>query len=42
MHALVVLLKGAAHVMAGLPEVNGRAFGDVDILVPKRVLPSST
>ena len=31
----VVLLKGAAYVMAGLPTCHGRVFSDVDILVPK-------
>lgn len=32
----VILLKGAAYVMAGLPAANGRTFSDVDILIPKR------
>ncbi len=32
----VILLKGAAYVMAGLPTANGRTFSDIDILVPKR------
>lgn len=31
----VILLKGAAYLMAGLPASAGRLFGDVDILVPK-------
>jgi hypothetical protein len=31
----VVLLKGAAYVMAGLPTCHGRVFSDVDILVLK-------
>jgi len=31
----VVLLKGAAYVMAGLPPARGRLVSDVDILVPK-------
>ena len=31
----VILLKGAAYVMAELPAANGRAFSDVDILLPK-------
>ncbi|UCV05535.1 nucleotidyltransferase family protein [Dechloromonas denitrificans] len=31
----VILLKGAAYVMAGLPTSRGRTFSDVDILVPK-------
>lgn len=32
----VILLKGAAYVMAGLPAANGRTFSDIDILIPKR------
>ena len=32
--APVILLKGAAYVMAGLPAERGRLFSDVDILVP--------
>lgn len=32
--APVVLLKGAAYVMADLPAARGRLFSDVDILVP--------
>jgi len=31
----VVLLKGAAYVMAELPPADGRMFSDIDILVPK-------
>ncbi len=31
----VILLKGAAYLMAGLPVARGRLFSDVDILVPK-------
>ncbi|MES2537660.1 MAG: nucleotidyltransferase family protein [Pseudomonadota bacterium] len=31
----VVLLKGAAYVMAKLPPSKGRLFADIDILVPK-------
>ena len=30
----IVLLKGAAYLMAGLPAARGRMFSDVDILVP--------
>jgi hypothetical protein len=30
----LVLLKGAAYLMAGLPAARGRVFSDVDILVP--------
>jgi hypothetical protein len=36
--APVVLLKGAAYVMAELPAAAGRVFGDIDILVPKASL----
>lgn len=32
--APIILLKGAAYVMAGLPAADGRVFSDVDILVP--------
>lgn len=31
----VILLKGAAYVMAKLPAARGRLFSDVDIMVPK-------
>ena len=31
----VVLLKGAAYLMAGLPAALGRTFTDVDVLVPR-------
>lgn len=31
----LVLLKGAAYVMADLPVVRGRIFSDIDILVPR-------
>lgn len=34
----LVLLKGAAYVMAGLPNAAGRRFSDVDILVPRTQL----
>lgn len=34
----IVLLKGAAYVMADLPTANGRAFSDIDILVPKHAI----
>lgn len=33
--APVLLLKGAAYVLAGLPAAQGRVFSDIDILVPK-------
>lgn len=38
LNAPVVLLKGAAYVLAGLPAAAGRIFSDVDILVPKSAL----
>ena len=38
--APVVLLKGAAYEIAGLPVARGRLFSDVDILVPKALLPA--
>lgn len=34
----VILLKGAAYTMAGLPPARGRLFSDIDILVPKNSL----
>jgi hypothetical protein len=34
----VVLLKGAAYVMAELPAARGRVFSDTDIMVPKPAL----
>ena len=37
-HMPLVLLKGAAYVMAGLPPAQGRLFSDIDILVPKIAL----
>lgn len=36
--APVVLLKGAAYAVAGLPAAKGRVFSDIDILVPKASL----
>ncbi len=36
----VILLKGAAYVMADLPPARGRVFHDIDILVPKARLES--
>jgi hypothetical protein len=37
--ASIVLLKGAAYLLADLPPARGRYFSDVDILVPKHALP---
>ena len=37
--APVIFLKGAAYVLAGLPVAQGRVFSDIDILVPKSLLP---
>ncbi len=34
----VILLKGAAYVLADLPPASGRLFSDIDILVPKASL----
>lgn len=34
----LILLKGAAYLLAGLRAGRGRLFADVDILIPKRVL----
>jgi hypothetical protein len=34
----VILLKGAAYVMAKLPAARGRLFSDIDIMVPKESL----
>ena len=34
----VVLLKGAAYLLAGLPAARGRMFSDIDILVPRDAL----
>ena len=35
----IVLLKGAAYLVAELPPACGRLFSDVDILIPKAALP---
>lgn len=35
----IILLKGAAYALAGLPMARGRLVGDVDILAPKPDLP---
>lgn len=34
-----VFLKGAAYLLAGLPAATGRVFSDLDLLVPKTLLP---
>ncbi len=34
----LILLKGAAYVIAGLPAARGRVFSDIDILVPKNAI----
>jgi hypothetical protein len=34
----IVLLKGAAYLMAGLPPSRGRLFSDIDFMVPKASL----
>jgi hypothetical protein len=34
----LILLKGAAYIIADLPPARGRLFGDIDILVPKAAL----
>ena len=36
----MILLKGAAYLLADLPPSRGRVFSDVDILVPKSGLPA--
>jgi hypothetical protein len=36
--APIVLLKGAAYLIAGLAAARGRVFSDIDILVPHRAL----
>lgn len=35
----VILLKGTAYAAAGLDAAQGRAIGDLDILVPRKVIP---
>lgn len=34
----IILLKGAAYLLAGLPAARGRVFSDLDILVPRAAL----
>ncbi|HEV8096572.1 MAG TPA: nucleotidyltransferase family protein, partial [Burkholderiales bacterium] len=36
----IVLLKGAAYLIAGLAAARGRVFSDIDILVPQGALPN--
>ena len=36
----LILLKGAAYLIADLPPSRGRLFPDIDILVPKELLPA--
>lgn len=36
-----VLLKGAAYVAAGLPPCEGRLFNDIDLMLPKPLLPQA-
>lgn len=36
-----ILLKGAAYVAAGLPPAQGRLFNDIDLLLPRPVLPQA-
>jgi hypothetical protein len=36
-----VLLKGAAYVAAGLPPSEGRLFNDIDLMLPKPLLPQA-
>jgi hypothetical protein len=38
--APIVVLKGAAYEMAKLPAAQGRLFSDIDILVPRALLPA--
>jgi hypothetical protein len=35
----LVLMKGCAYALAGLPNARGRSFADVDLMVPVRHLP---
>lgn len=34
----IILLKGAAYLMAGIPTSHGRIFSDIDILVPRHAM----
>ncbi|MES2018680.1 MAG: nucleotidyltransferase family protein [Pseudomonadota bacterium] len=37
----LILLKGAAYAMAGLPAARGRLFSDIDMLLPKEAIPEA-
>ena len=37
----LILLKGAAYALAGLPPAQGRLFSDIDILLPKQSIPEA-
>lgn len=39
--APLILLKGAAYTMAGLPPAAGRLYSDIDILLPRERLPEA-
>lgn len=39
--APLILLKGAAYTLAGLPPARGRLFSDIDILLPKACIPEA-
>ena len=39
--APLILLKGAAYAMAGLPAARGRLFSDIDLLLPRESIPEA-
>jgi hypothetical protein len=39
--APLILLKGAAYTLAGLPPARGRLFSDIDVLLPKPCIPEA-
>lgn len=39
--APLILLKGAAYTLAGLPAARGRLFSDIDLLLPKESIPEA-
>jgi hypothetical protein len=41
LEAPLIVLKGAAYVAADLPAAEGRMFNDIDILVPRELLPQA-